>query len=76
MPDHVHMFVSIPPKYSVAEVIGFIKCKSSISITRNIERKAKFHRTQVLGTQIFRLDGGGPRRGDDPGPIKRQEISG
>ena len=29
MPDHVHMLVSIPPKYSVAEVIGFIKGKSS-----------------------------------------------
>ena len=27
MPDHVHMLVSIPPKYSVAEVIGFIKAR-------------------------------------------------
>ena len=41
MPDHVHMLVSIPPKYSVAEVIGFIKGKSSIWIAQNIERKAK-----------------------------------
>src|SRR3974390_1376003 len=32
MPDHVHMLISIPPKYSVAEVIGFIKGKSSIWI--------------------------------------------
>ena len=24
MPDHVHMLISIPPKYSVAEVIGYI----------------------------------------------------
>jgi putative transposase len=32
MTDHVHMLVSIPPKYSVAEVIGFIKGKSSIWI--------------------------------------------
>ena len=39
MPDHVHMLVSIPPKYSVAEVIGFIKGKSSIWIAQNIERK-------------------------------------
>jgi putative transposase len=35
------MLVSIPPKYSVAEVIGFIKGKSSIWIAQNIERKAK-----------------------------------
>src|SRR5512136_347870 len=41
MPDHVHMLISIPPKYSVAEVIGFIKGKSSIWITQNIERKAR-----------------------------------
>jgi putative transposase len=41
MTDHVHMLVSIPPKYSVAEVIGFIKGKSSIWIAQNIERKAK-----------------------------------
>ncbi len=34
MPDHVHMLVSTPPKYSVAEVIGFIKGKSSIWIAR------------------------------------------
>jgi putative transposase len=25
MPDHVHMMISIPPKYAVAQVIGFIK---------------------------------------------------
>ena len=35
MPDHVHMLVSIPPKYSVAEVIGFIKGKSSIPLSRD-----------------------------------------
>ena len=41
MPDHVHMLISIPPKYSVAEVIGFIKGKSSIWIAQNVERKAR-----------------------------------
>ena len=25
MPDHVHMMISIPPKYAVAQVVGFIK---------------------------------------------------
>jgi len=34
MPDHVHMCISIPPKYAVSNVIGFIKGKSAISITR------------------------------------------
>jgi putative transposase len=34
MPDHVHMLVSIPPKYAVAQVVGFIKGKSAIHIAR------------------------------------------
>jgi len=41
MPDHVHMLISIPPKYSVAEVIGCLKGKSSIWIAQNIERKLR-----------------------------------
>ena len=35
MPDHVHMLISIPPKYSVAQVVGYIKGKSAIHIARN-----------------------------------------
>jgi putative transposase len=34
MPDHVHMLLSIPPKYSLARVVGFIKGKSAIHIAR------------------------------------------
>ena len=33
-PDHVHMLVSIPPKYAVSQVIGYIKGKSAIHIAR------------------------------------------
>jgi putative transposase len=33
-PDHVHILISIPPKFSVAQVIGFIKGKSAIHIAR------------------------------------------
>jgi len=32
--DHIHILISIPPKYSVAQVIGFIKGKSAIHIAR------------------------------------------
>ena len=35
LPDHVHMLISIPPKHSVSQVMGFIKGKSAISIARN-----------------------------------------
>ena len=33
--DHVHMLISIPPKYAVAQVVGFIKGKSAIHLARN-----------------------------------------
>ena len=34
MPDHVHMLLSIPPKYAVSQVVGFIKGKSAIHLAR------------------------------------------
>ena len=34
MPDHVHMCISIPPKYAVSRVVGYIKGKSAIQIAR------------------------------------------
>jgi putative transposase len=40
-PDHVHMLISIPPKYSVAQVIGYIKGKSAIHIARNYGNKKR-----------------------------------
>ena len=43
MPDHVHMLISIPPKYAVANVVGFMKGKSAIHIARTfMERKRNF----------------------------------
>ena len=34
MPDHVHMMISIPPKYAVSQVIGYVKGKSAIHLAR------------------------------------------
>ncbi|MEM9534311.1 MAG: IS200/IS605 family transposase [Cyanobacteria bacterium P01_E01_bin.45] len=34
MPDHVHMCMSIPPKYAVSQVVGYMKGKSAIGIAR------------------------------------------
>jgi len=34
MVDHVHMLISVPPKYSVAQVMGYIKGKSAIHVAR------------------------------------------
>jgi putative transposase len=43
MSDHVHMMIAIPPKYAVAQVIGYIKGKSAIHLARVYgERKRNF----------------------------------
>ena len=43
MADHVHMLISIPPKYAVSQVVGFIKGKSAIHLARvYAERKRSF----------------------------------
>ena len=43
MPDHVHMLLSIPPKYAVSEEVGYIKGKSAIHLARTYgERKQNF----------------------------------
>src|SRR5580692_6434447 len=42
--DHVHMLITIPPKYSVSEVIGYIKGKSAIAVARQFGgRKRNFN---------------------------------
>lgn len=63
--DHVHMLISIPPKYSVAEVLGFMKGKSAIRIHNEKSRKKQvsgksfwsrgyFVRTTGLDTEKIR----------------------
>jgi hypothetical protein len=57
MPDHIHLCVSIPPKYSVAQTIGLLKGKSASEVmsclteaawaasrTKNTYLKARYHR--------------------------------
>lgn len=40
--DHVHMVVSIPPKYSVSQVVGYMKGKSAIWVARATGRNRNF----------------------------------
>ena len=41
MGDHIHILIEIPPKYSVAQVVGYIKGKSAIHIARTYEGRIK-----------------------------------
>ena len=39
--DHVHMLIKIPPKHSIAQVVGYIKGKSAIAVAREFSGKKK-----------------------------------
>ena len=42
-PDHVHMLVEIPPKYSISQIMGYLKGKSSLIIfDRHANLKYKY----------------------------------
>ena len=41
MADHVHLLLSIPPKYSVAPTVGFLKGKSAVRIHRELLRERR-----------------------------------
>ena len=46
-PDHIHMLVSIPPKYSVSQIMGYLKGKSSLMIfNRHANLKYKYGNRQ------------------------------
>ena len=49
MPDHVHMCLSVPPKYSLSMTIGYIKGKSAIKINREIMG----HKHQFTGLHFW-----------------------
>ena len=36
LPDHIHMCLSVPPKFSIAQTIGFLKGKSAVQIHRKL----------------------------------------
>ena len=41
MQDHIHMCISIPPKYAVSNVVGYLKGKSAISIARTFKGRQR-----------------------------------
>ena len=56
--DHVHMCLSIPPKYAVSKIVGYIKGKSAIAVARRFGKQAEeFQRRKFLGQGILCIDG-------------------
>ncbi len=53
-PDHIHMLISIPPKFSVSQVMGYLKGKSSLIIfERHANLKYKYGKA-FLGNGVLR----------------------
>ncbi len=42
MSDHVHMLISIPPKYSVAHIVGYLKGKTALHLAQKYGRRRKY----------------------------------
>ena len=62
--DHVHMCIEIPPKHAVASVIGFLKGKSALALTRRVQEKERnfvgdhfWARGYAVSTVGFELEG-------------------
>ena len=49
MPDHIHLYISIPPKYSVSEIVGYLKGKSSLMIFDRHQISSKSTATDTSG---------------------------
>jgi REP element-mobilizing transposase RayT len=63
MSDHVYIPVFFPSKYSVSQIVGFIKGESAISIARTVWTKKDLHRPEFLGKGLLCLNNG-QGRGD------------
>ena len=76
MPDHVHIVMSIPPKYAVSQVAGYFKGKSAIHLGTGLRgEEAQLHMAALLGERILRLDRG-TRRGGDQGVHQKTGTGG
>ena len=66
MPDHIHMVLSIPPKYSVAMALGYLKGKSAVRVHRELMKT----RGTLFGRKFWSRgvlrEHGWPGRREDP----------
>ena len=71
--DHVHMLIQIPPKYSVAEVIGYMKGKSAIAVARQFGDKKKNFNGEKLWARGYAVSTVGFEEAQIHSYIKHQE---
>ena len=55
-PDHIHMLIEIPPKYSVSSVMGFLKGKSSLIIYQKLANMRFQYRNREFWCRGYYVD--------------------
>lgn len=73
MGDHVHMLISIPPKYAVSQVVGFMKGKSAIHIARTYSGCRKNFTGQSFWARGYYVSTAGRDEGIVRRYIRKQE---
>ncbi len=71
--DHVHMLIKIPPKYSVAEVVGYLKGKSAISVARQFSGRQRNFNGENLWARGYAVSTVGFEEAQIRAYIKNQE---
>lgn len=71
--DHVHMLIRIPPKYSVASVVGYLKGKSAIAVAREFGGKARNFNGECLWARGYAVSTVGFNEGQVRSYIQLQE---
>jgi putative transposase len=71
--DHVHMLLKIPPKYSVAEIVGYIKGKSAIAVARQFGGRQRNFNGERLWARGYAVSTVGFEEAQVKTYIKQQE---
>ncbi len=71
--DHVHMLIAIPPKQSVAEVVGYLKGKSAIAVARQFGGKQRNFNGERLWARGYAVSTVGFNETEISGYIRNQE---
>ena len=71
--DHVHMLIKIPPKYSVAEIVGYIKGKSAIAVARQFGGRQRNFNGERLWARGYAVSTVGFEEAQVKAYIKQQE---
>lgn len=71
--DHVHMLIKIPPKYSVAEIVGYIKGKSAIAVARQFGGRQRNFNGERLWARGYAVSTVGFEEAQVKTYIKQQE---